>query len=91
MTTLELFALKFLAGGWTVGTQPVISYDWEDSQATVPLNLTVRKVIRLADMPMQVSVGFDYFIEKDDDFGQEYAFTLNLTPIVPNFIYQMLN
>ena len=91
VTTLELFALKFLAGGWTVGTQPVISYDWEDSQATVPLNLTVRKVIRLADMPMQVSVGFDYFIEKDDDFGQEYAFTLNLTPIVPNFIYQMLN
>lgn len=89
-TTLELFALKFLSGGWTVGTQPKMSYDWETNQATIPLNLTVRKVVKLANIPMQLTVGFDYFVEKSDDFGPDYGLKLSITPVVPNFIYGWL-
>lgn len=87
-TTLELFALKFLSGGWVVGTQPVLSYDWRDDQATIPLNLTVRKVVRLGNMPMQLSVGFDYYVEQSDDFGPDFGFKVSITPVVPNFIYE---
>jgi len=86
-TTLELFALKFLPGGWTVGIQPVLGYDWEDDQATIPLNLTVRKVVKLGNMPMQLSAGFDYYVEQSDDFGPDFGFKFSITPVVPNFIY----
>ena len=87
-TTLELFYLIFLPGGWTVGTQPKLSYDWEADQATIPLNLTVRKVVRLGNMPMQLSAGFDYYVEQSDDFGPDFGFKFSITPIVPNFIYE---
>lgn len=89
-TTLELFALKFLSGGWTVGTQPKMSYDWETDQATIPVNVTVRKVVRLGNTPMQLAVGFDYFVEKNDDFGPDYGLKFSITPVVPNFIYGWL-
>ena len=89
-TTLELFALKFLSGGWTVGTQPKMSYDWEADQATIPVNLTGRKVIRLGNTPMQLAVGFDYFVEKSDDFGPDVGLKFSITPVVANFIYGWL-
>ncbi len=89
-TTLELFAMKFLPGGWTVGTQPKMSYDWKTDQATIPVNLTVRKVVRLGNTPMQLAVGFDYFVEKNDDFGPDYGLIFSITPVVPNFIYGWL-
>jgi hypothetical protein len=89
-TTLELFALKFLSGGWTVGTQPKMSYDWTNDQASIPLNLTVRRVVKWGGMPMQLSAGFDYFVEKDDDFGPDFGINFSVTPIVPNFIYEWM-
>ncbi|VAW70376.1 hypothetical protein MNBD_GAMMA09-1417 [hydrothermal vent metagenome] len=87
-TTLELFALKFLPGGWTVGTQPKMSYDWKADQATIPLNLTVRKVVRLGNMPVQLSAGFDYYVEKNNDFGPDFGFIFSITPVVSNFVYE---
>ena len=90
-STLELFALKFLQGGWTVGTNPVLAYDWEGDQASIPVNGTVRKVVKFGNIPVQISASFDYFVENDDTFGQDYAFTLNFTLIVPNFIYNLFN
>jgi len=89
-TGLELFALKFLPGGWVVGTQPKMSYDWKTSQATIPLNFTVRKVVKIGNTPIQLSAGFDYYVEKNDDFGPDVGFTFSITPVVANFIYDWL-
>jgi hypothetical protein len=66
----------------------VLSYDWRDDQATIPLNLTVRKVVRLGNMPMQLSAGFDYYVEQSDDFGPDFGFNVRITPVVSNFIYE---
>lgn len=79
--------MTFLPGGWTVGTYPVLSYDWEADQATIPLNLTVRKVVKFGNTPVQISVGFDYYVEQSDDFGPDFGFKVSFTPIVPNFIH----
>jgi hypothetical protein len=89
-STLELFVFKFIEGGWTFGTNPVLSYDWENEEATIPINLTLRNVMKIGNVPMQISGQFDYFVDNNDVFGQEMAFTINLTPIVPNFIYNAL-
>lgn len=90
-STLELFAIKFMGDGWSGGTNPQLAYDWQNDQATIPLNLTLRKIVQFGDIPAQISGSFDYFVEKNDAFGPEYAFTITVTPIVPNFIYDALN
>ena len=59
-------------------------------KATIPVNVTVRKVVKFGNTPMQLAVVFDYFIEKNDDFGPDYGLKLSITPVVPNFIYEWL-
>ncbi|WP_299476999.1 hypothetical protein [uncultured Roseibium sp.] len=86
-TTLELFAMKFLGDGWTAGTNPKISYDWEAEQWTIPVNATLRKVVRLGNTPVQLSASFDYYVEKNDNFGPDFGLTFKITPTVQNFIY----
>lgn len=86
-STLELFALKFLGNGWTAGTNPKINYDWETEQWTVPINATVRKVVKLGNTPVQLSASFDYYVEKNENFGPDFGMTFKITPTVQNFIY----
>ncbi|WP_428673346.1 hypothetical protein [Roseibium sp.] len=90
-STLELFALKFLGNGWTAGTNPKISYDWEAEQWTVPVNATIRKVVKFGSVPTQLTASFDYYVEKNDDFGPDFGVTFKITPTVPNFIYNAFN
>ena len=90
-STLELFALKFLGNGWTAGTNPKISYDWTSEQWTVPINATVRKVVKLGKTPVQLTASFDYFVERNDTFGPDFGVTFKITPTVPNFIYNAFN
>ena len=85
---LELFAFKFIPGGWTVGTNPKMDYDWKNDQGTIPINLVVKKLVKVGDIPMQLSTGVNYFIEQDDDFGQDWGLEFSVTPVVPNFVYQ---
>ncbi|WP_425087278.1 hypothetical protein [Stappia sp.] len=86
-STLELFALKFLGNGWTAGTNPKINYDWEADQWTIPVNATVRKVVKFGNTPVQLAASFDYYVEKNDNFGPDFGITFKITPTVPNFIY----
>nr|WP_319394506.1 hypothetical protein [uncultured Desulfobacter sp.] len=90
VTNIEIFAGLYLKQGWTLVSNPVLSYDWQEAQWTVPLNLTVKKVLRMGSLPVQLSAGLDYYVESDDDFCQDWAVTFSITPIVPNFIYSWL-
>lgn len=85
-TQLEVFAGVYLPNAWTVFSDTVMEYDWVSEQATVPLNLTVRKVFKVGNTPLSVSFGADYFFEADDQIGPDTRFTLNLTPVVDNFV-----
>lgn len=75
----------------TLVSNPVLAYNWEGEQWTVPLNLTLKKVMKIGGVPCQVGASLDYYVEADDDFGPDWAIGINLTPIVPNFIYAWLN
>ena len=88
---LEIFGGFYLPNAWTIYTDSKWSYDWVSSQATIPLNLSVSKVTKLGNVPLKISLGVDYFVEQNELFGQDWAITLNITPIVPNFIYNAIH
>jgi hypothetical protein len=56
-------------------------------QATVPVNLTLRKVTKIGNTPIQFNLGVDYFVESNDEFGQDWAIKFSMAPVVENFIY----
>jgi len=73
-------------GGWTVGTLPIMSYDWENEEWTVPINLTVSKTIIFGKTPWKFELDANYYVEQPDAFGPEWMIGFNITPVVPNFI-----
>jgi hypothetical protein len=75
-----------LGGGWVVGTQPMIQYDWEGHQWNIPLNLQIGKTVSLGKMPLRVQLELDYYVERPDAFAPKWLIGLNITPVVPNFI-----
>ena len=83
---LQLF-LKFLpGGGWNVGTAPIINYDWEGEEWTLPLNVVASKTLKIGSTPVKVEVELNYYVEQPDAFGPEWMLGFNITPVVHNFI-----
>jgi len=55
------------------------TYDWENSQWTVPINLMVSQLLKIGSHPIQFQVGGRYYAEKPDggpDWGLRFAVTL---------------
>jgi hypothetical protein len=90
-TVIEPF-LKFLVGdGWSVGSLPIGSYDWQQDQWTVPLNLTVSNTAIIGKTPWKVEFEVNYYVEKADLFGPEWMFAINISPVVNNPLQESFN
>ena len=76
---------KWLPGkGISIGSSPIMDYDWKDDQWTIPLNLTASKTTMFGKMPIKFEVEVNYYVEQPDPFGPEWMVGLNITPVVPN-------
>lgn len=73
-------------GGWNVGTGGILTYAWDTSQWTIPLNLNVGRTVMMGKTPVKVSLEVNYYVEQADAFGPEWMIGINLTPVVPNFV-----
>lgn len=59
------------------------TYDWENSQWTIPLNLSAAQLVKLGKMPVQFSFGGRYYAEKADN-GPEWGLRAGVTLLFPN-------
>ena len=57
-------------------------YDWNAGQWSVPVNLSVNQMLRIDQQPVQVGVGFRYFVEAPDR-GPEWGLRLTFTLLFP--------
>jgi hypothetical protein len=83
-TTSQFFGIYLPKGGWSVGSSPIISYDWISEQWTVPLNLTIGKTIIRNGRPWKLGMELNYYIENSDAFGEEWNISFNVAPVVKN-------
>jgi hypothetical protein len=90
LTTVQPFFTYLPGGGWSVGTGPSISYDWEAEQWTVPLQINAGKTIVLGGRPWKLSVELNYFVEKPDAFAPEWLLSINVAPVVKNGLATLL-
>jgi len=55
------------------------TYDWQNSQWTVPANLMVAQVLKIGDQPVQFFGGLRYYLDKPTngpDWGIRFGFTM---------------
>lgn len=63
----------------TLGINTESSYDWQGSQWTVPLNLTVQQLVKIGAQPVAFTIGGRYYADKPDggpDWGLRFVVTL---------------
>lgn len=63
----------------TFGLNTESTYDWQNSQWTVPINLTVSQLLKLGKQPVQFQLGGRYYPETPSggaDWGLRFAVTL---------------
>lgn len=51
LTTIQAFYTCLPGGGWSVGTAPTMTYDWETEQWIIPLQVNVGKTVMLGGRP----------------------------------------
>ncbi len=83
-TQLQLFLLFLPGGGWTIGTKPILDYDWAASEWSIPLQVAASRTTRLGDLPIKLEVELNYYVARPDVFAPEWLLGLNITPVVPN-------
>jgi hypothetical protein len=84
ITSIQAFYTYLPGGGWSVGSGPIITYDWESEQWTVPLQVNTGKTVVWNGRPWKLSVEANYYVEKADAFGPEWMISFNIAPVVKN-------
>lgn len=89
-STMSVFANLLRSGGSTLGSNPIIAYNWDTEEWTVPLTLSYSKTLIIGQTPWKVGFDLNYYVVQPDDFGPEWMLSLNLTPVVSNFLASWL-
>jgi hypothetical protein len=86
ITNLQLFGTYLPGGGWNYGTSPILSYDHNSDQWTIPLNFTFGKTVIWNSRPWKLSAELNYYVERADAFGPEWFIGINVAPVVENVL-----
>ncbi|MEN8691941.1 MAG: transporter [Desulfobacterales bacterium] len=89
-----LYSLQYqLDGGWQIGTNPTISYNSRADSGNrwnVPIGAFVGKTMKFGKVPVNIKLGVEYSAVSPDDFGQQAAVRLQVTPIIPGLVKKPL-
>ena len=83
------FGFYNLPEAWQIGFNPTITYDDKATSGNkwnVPIGMVVAKTTRIGKVPVKIQVGFEYSVVRQDDFGQEFLFKVNLIPVIPSLL-----
>jgi hypothetical protein len=84
LTTIQLFGTYLPGGGWNFGSSPIITFDHEADQWTIPINLTAGKTVLWNGTAWKISGQLNYYAERADTFGAEWFLGINIGPVVKN-------
>ncbi|MGO4999549.1 hypothetical protein ACEN2G_08395 [Oceanisphaera sp. W20_SRM_FM3] len=82
-TYLQPFLAKGLGQGRTINASLESTYNWEDDQWTVPLNLAYSKVTKIGSQMVSFQGGARYYLEAPDN-GAEWGLRFTVTLLYPN-------
>ncbi len=77
------------SNGWSVGTNPSMSVDWEASRGNklaFPVGLQVGKLRKLGPLPVKFDVQAQYYAVRPQIYGPKWNLQLQITPILPSLI-----
>ncbi len=87
---LQPVAAYFLPNGWSIGYSGNVLANWKAGLAgdvwTVPLGLSVSKVMKLGPLPVRFALAGQYMVHHPDIGGQKWNIQLIMAPVLPKLI-----
>ena len=85
LTTIQLFGTLIPGGGYTWGTAPIITYDHNSEEWTIPINFNIGKtVIQSNGRPWKLSAEINYYVDQPEPFGPEWMIGISIAPVIAN-------
>lgn len=81
-TFLQPFLAKTTKTYTTLSLNTETIYDWENSQWTVPINISLGQMIKVGKMPISLELGYRYYAEAPKD-GPEWGLRLFVKLLFP--------
>jgi len=70
-------------GLWNLSLRVPCAYDYQARQWTIPVALTVEKLVSFRKVPTTISFGFHYWVEVPDSAPHDLAFSFGLRFVLP--------
>ncbi len=83
LTTLQLFGVYLPGGGWSIASSPIMNYDFENNEWTLPLNFAVGKTVKIKGRPWKFAMELNHYLVQPDTFGPEWMIGFNIAPDLP--------
>jgi hypothetical protein len=77
------------SNGWSLGTNPSMSVDWEASRGNklaFPVGLQIGKLRKLGPLPVKFDLQAQYYAVRPQVYGPKWNLQLQITPILPSLI-----
>lgn len=82
-TFLQPFLSYTTPDAWTFGINTESTYDWTSGDWSVPINLTVAKLVKFGDQPVSFTVGTRYWAEAPENGPDGWGFRGVVTLLFP--------
>jgi len=84
LTTVQFFGVYLPSGGWAIASSPIMSFNHETDDWTIPVNFAVSKTTKLNGRPWKFAVEMNYYVDQPDLYGPEWMIGFIVTPVVTN-------
>ena len=91
LSTFQFFGVYLPGGGWSVAVSPIMTYNHDTEEATIPLNLGIGRTMKLGNRAWKFAVEVNYFVEQPDAFGPQWMIGIDIAPVMENIIASWFN
>ena len=82
-TFLQPFLSYTTKDAWTYSINLESTYDWVGEVWSVPLNVSVSKLLKFGDQPVQIGAGLRYWLSSPDNGPEGFGGRLVVTLLFP--------
>lgn len=80
---MQPFAAYTTPTAWTLSVQSESTYNWETEKWSVPVNITVSKLVRWGKLPVSLQAGAGYWAESPEGGPEGFRFRLQANFVLP--------
>jgi hypothetical protein len=82
-TFLQPFLSYITKTKTTISLNSESTYDWENSEWSVPINFVVSQLLKIGKLPIQIGVGARYWVDSPDAGPEDWGARAQLTFLFP--------